>query len=88
MLRNSSLGTALGEGDKDLRIWWLLATACLYEYGQEFTPNSSILEAIVSGDIQLFERHNKNGMPSFRASIKGDNVYAPARKGNVSPNGQ
>ncbi len=88
MLRNNdSLGNILGVEDKDARVWWLLATACLYEFGQEFTPNASILEAIIDGDIHLFERKNKRGMPSFRASIKGDNIYAPGKKGNVTPNG-
>ncbi|KKN54348.1 hypothetical protein LCGC14_0593260 [marine sediment metagenome] len=58
------------EGDS-VKVWWLLATAALYELGREFIPKEDIIKAIMEGDIQLLQSEAEEGqMPSFKADIK------------------
>lgn len=74
----------VAEGDDTgIKVWWILATAALYELGSEFTPSAGIISAILNGEIQLFEKDAKveGGMPSFKAIIKGDDYYTD-RKGS------
>lgn len=67
-----------GGDESGTKVWWILATAALYELGIEFTPDLGVLNAILEGEIQLFEKdatQQSGGMPSFRAIMKGDDYY-------------
>jgi hypothetical protein len=77
------------KNDRSVEVWWLLATAALFELGREFTPDAGVLKAIMLGDIGLYEREarNEGEMPSFRAIVKGEQYNAPPRKGNGVTNG-
>ncbi len=63
--------------DTGVKVWWILATAALYELGIEFTPDIGVLNAILEGEIQLFEKDptQEGGMPSFKALLKGDDYF-------------
>jgi hypothetical protein len=68
-------------GDRrETKIWWMLATALLYELGREITPDMDVLNAILDGEIQLFERapRVKGTMPSFKAVTRGEEQFVDA----------
>ncbi len=64
------------------KLWYVIATAALFELGKEFYLNKDILQAIMEGDIQLYQRNSTSGgLPSFTATVKGDLDFMNYRRG-------